>query len=144
VVDGFSGHVDLLPTLLSLSGLPIPDGVEGVDLSPMLVGETTAQRTSEAGHGPGASGAPNSTLRDGVQDAVFIEIRGAVSIVTDRWKMGLYPHDGDGDLYDLAEDPFELINRYSDPALSSIREELTQRIREFSPVWPPAFSVGGE
>lgn len=141
VVEGFSGHVDLMPTLLSLSGLPIPEGVEGVDLSPMLVGDVVPSAT---GGGPAdAEGSGPSGLQDSVQDQVFIEIRGAVSIVTDRWKMGLYPHDGDGDLYDLEEDPFELINRYSDPALRSVRDELTERILAFSPAWPPAFSVGG-
>jgi hypothetical protein len=55
--------------------------------------------------------------------------------------MGLYPHDGDGDIYDLDDDPFELINRFDDADYMGIRTELTERIRAFSPVWPPAFSV---
>ena len=78
-----------------------------------------------------------------VRDEVFIEVRGNVSIVTDRWKLGLYPHDGEGDLYDLDDDPFELINRYGDGDYADVREELSERIRGFSPVWPPEFSVVG-
>ena len=144
VVDGFSGHVDLLPTVLSLAGLPIPEGVEGTDLSPMLVGRSPAESDGDGVKASGDSGPLQPTLLDSFQDEVFIEIRGNVSIVTDRWKMGLYPHDGDGDLYDLADDPFELINLFDDPAFRSVREELTQRILEFSPVWPPGFSVAGE
>ena len=31
--------IDVMPTLLGLAGLPIPDTVEGVDLSPVLTGE---------------------------------------------------------------------------------------------------------
>lgn len=118
--DGFSAHVDLMPTILSLSGAPLPEAMEGRDLTALLT-------NSEAS----------------VQDEVFIEVRGNVSIVTDRWKLGLYPHDGEGDLYDLDDDPFELINRFEDGDYADVREELSERIREFSPEWPPAFSVVG-
>jgi arylsulfatase A-like enzyme len=115
--SGLTGHVDLMPTILSLVGAQPPDTIEGRDLTPVL------------------EGVPS------MQEEVFIEIRGNVSIVTDRWKMGLYPHDGDGDLYDLEDDPFELINRFDDDDYARVREELTERIRAFSPEWPPAFSV---
>ncbi len=119
-VDGFSAHVDLLPTLLSMIDAPVPDVLEGKDLSPMLRGEVGS-----------------------VQDHVFIEIRGNVSIVTDEWKMGLYPHDRDGDLYELAADRFELHNVFSDPAYEDTRAGLTERILAFSPRWPPAWHVRG-
>ena len=118
VRDGFTAHVDLMPTILSLAGAPLPEAMEGRDLTPVLEGT-----------------APS------VQDEVFIEIRGSTSIVTDRWKLGLYPHDGEGDLYDLEDDPYELINRFEDGDYGGVREELSERIREFSPEWPPAFSV---
>lgn len=119
-VHGFSAHVDVLPTMLSMIGAPVPDVLEGKDLSPMLRGE-----------------------KDSVQDHVFIEIRGNVSIVTDDWKMGLYPYDRDGDLYDLPADRFELHNVFSDPAYEATRTELTRRIMTFSPRWPPAWHVRG-
>ena len=140
-VDGFSGHVDLLPTLLSLAGIPVPDRAEGVDLTPMLMGEPSDESGSSGVLDPMETGRPSPMLSNAVQDEVFIEIRGNVSVVTDRWKLGLYPHDTEGDLYDLADDPYELINRYEDPALQGVREELTGKIMEFSPVWPPGFSV---
>jgi len=38
-LDTVLGHPDILPTLLGLMRLPIPDGVEGDDLSPVLRGE---------------------------------------------------------------------------------------------------------
>ena len=109
----------------------------------MLVGEPSAEKGVADLSASTLSGQDHNSPRESVQDAVFIEIRGNTSIVTDRWKMGLYPHDDEGDLYDLADDPFELINRYGDPAVRDVRESLTRRIIEFSPVWPPAFSVTG-
>ena len=118
VRDGFTAHVDLMPTILSLAGAPLPEAMEGRDLTPVLEGT-----------------APS------VQDEVFIEIRGSTSIVTDQWKLGLYPHDGEGDLYDLEDDPFELINRFEDGDYRGVRDDLSERIRAFAPVWPPAFSV---
>jgi len=143
VVEGLSGHVDLSPTIFSLAGLPSPPGLEEVDLSPRLVGEDEALgRVSGGGGGTGLAEAAGPRRRS-IQDQVFIEIRGNVSIITDRWKMGLYPHDGDGDLYDLAADPFELVNRFPDPSLRIVRDELRGRILAFSPTWPPAFSVVG-
>ncbi|MYA40988.1 MAG: sulfatase-like hydrolase/transferase [Gemmatimonadetes bacterium] len=120
VRDGFSAHVDLMPTILSLAGAPLPEAMEGRDLTALL-------EDAEAS----------------VQEEVFIEVRGNVSIVTDRWKLGLYPHDGEGDLYDTEDDPFELINRFEDGDYADVRAELSERIRDFSPVWPPTFSVVG-
>lgn len=111
VVDGFSGHVDVRPTLPCLAGFPMPTSVEGVDLTPMLAGEPLA---GDGVRDSGESVVPDRThpiLLDTVQDGVLIEIRGNVSVVTNCWKMGLYPHDTEGDSYDLVDDPFELINR---------------------------------
>ena len=38
--------IDIMPTLLSLSGVPIPDTVEGIDLSKVLRGETNKEPES--------------------------------------------------------------------------------------------------
>ncbi len=40
-----------------------------------------------------------------------------------------YMHDGtEGELYDLADDPLQRVNRFNDPALASIRAELHERL----------------
>jgi len=109
-LTGLSGHVDLMPTMLSLAGAPIPESLEGKDLTPMLTGQA-----------------------DSVQDAVFIEIRNDTSIVTEKWKMGINPADGLGDLYDRHADPDDLHNLYNDPRYAETREELTARLIKFNP-----------
>ena len=203
VRDGFSAHVDLMPTILSLAGAPLPEAMEGRDLTALLAARgqnppgiraamhprwtrrftcsrckdnitqchvdytfrpseaplcvapranssaipLSSRLTSPAPRRSRCSrGFIHGLLGDAeasVRDEVFIEVRGNASIVTDRWKLGLYPHDGEGDLYDLDDDPFELINRYGDGDYADVREELSERIRGFSPVWPPEFSVVG-
>ena len=56
-------------------------------------------------------------------------------IRTDRWKFIRYPH-GDGtpdrhlpELYDLAADPGELVNRAADPARAAARADLERRLQ---------------
>jgi len=106
----FSGHVDLLPTILDLTGTPAPAGLEGKSLVPVLFGQ-----------------------KDKVQDEVFIEIRGTTSIVTDRWKLGVNPKDQDGDLYDLEKDPHELTNLFGKPEAAETQTRLVERIMNFNP-----------
>lgn len=39
VVHGLTWHLDLLPTILSLAGVPVPSGLHGRDLTPVILGE---------------------------------------------------------------------------------------------------------
>jgi len=107
-VGGFASHVDFLPTLLSMLDLPVPAGVEGVDFSALLSGEV-----------------------ESVQDFVVLECRFNTSIISDRWKMGVYHLDDDGDLYDLRADPHELNNLYGTPEVADVQAELTRRLLDW-------------
>lgn len=117
-IEGFSGHVDLLPTILSLVSAPIPKAVEGTDLSPLLFG-----------------------TRQSVQDQVFIEIRNDTSIVTEDWKLSVNSGPWlptqwpirDGDLYDRKKDSTEQVNLYGSRAHAAIQRQLTDRILAFNP-----------
>jgi arylsulfatase A-like enzyme len=55
------------------------------------------------------------------------------TVVTDKYLYTEYQpgsqHDGtEGELYLLAEDPLQRVNRFSDPALASVRAELSERL----------------
>ncbi len=41
VVDGVVSHLDLLPTILGFAGAAVPDGLQGVDLGPVMRGRAT-------------------------------------------------------------------------------------------------------
>ena len=103
--DGFSSHVDLLPTLVSIAGGDVPDGVEGKDLTPALL--DASQK---------------------VNDFAVVECTLVTSIITDRWKIGFHHFNGDGDLYDLKNDPAELKNLFDDPAYAEIRNILAKQL----------------
>jgi arylsulfatase A-like enzyme len=94
--------VDLPPTLLDAAGLPVPDGMEGRSILPLLRGET-----------------------EGWPEEVFIQISEAQvgrAVRTHRWKYGVTAPGKDGwrdpaseqyveeYLYDLRADPYELTN----------------------------------
>ena len=110
-VAGMVSYVDVMPTFLSLAGVPVPRGVQGGPFTPALNGETFAGR-----------------------DAVLLEndlennrswVR---TIRTPRHHMNLYEPAGDGELYDLEEDPHELVNRWADRSFSEIRGHLSEEM----------------
>jgi arylsulfatase A-like enzyme len=129
--------VDVLPTLCELVGAEIPAGVQGRSLLPLLAGQAAPQpefssMVVELGYG----GVPYSDDErpplhfryDGPQ---FDELNsvtqsgGARMIRRGDHKL-IMDVDGNGELYDLRVDPAELQNRFLDPELAAVREELTR------------------
>lgn len=104
--------LDLHATFLSLAGIEVPDHVQGRDLTQLFT-------------------EPEITTTPGEQDpyfqVAFSELLGSAMVRTDRYKLVLCD-DGDGELYDLQEEPLEVHNHFGDPTLRDIREELTGRI----------------
>jgi len=45
VVEGLAWHLDILPTVLGLAGLPTPPGGQGIDLTPILAGDAELPKT---------------------------------------------------------------------------------------------------
>jgi hypothetical protein len=52
------------------------------------------------------------------------------TIVTERWKLAIFPTFGDGLLVDLEEDPYELRNLFGVPEYAEIQAELTGQLLE--------------
>ena len=125
VVTAFTEAIDLMPTLLDLVGLAAPRNCDGHSLVPFCAGETPAAWRDEvhwsydfrdiAGRGlERALGLPSPWCNLQV-------------VRTDRLKYvhfaGLPPV-----LFDLAEDPDELVNRAGDPAAAALRLEGAERL----------------
>lgn len=105
--------LDLAPTILELAGLPA--GGDGVSLVPALRDPDVVLRREVFLEGFGNLGSPPD----------FVPPWAAVR--TDRFKYVEYA-DGQRELYDLEQDPFELENRYSDPALAAETARLARAI----------------
>ncbi len=101
VIDDPVGTIDLMPTALAACGLPVPPQAEG-----------------------------RALLRD-PREWVLTEddmLRGCFAfrtLTTRRWRLTRDEIVSErGELYDLQEDPGEVVNRWNDPALRAVRSDL--------------------
>ncbi len=110
-------HIDLPATVLDYMGLSRPKVFEGVSLMPRARGEETQ---------PDA-GAFVEFGRYEIDHDGFGGFQPMRAIVTDRFKLALHLLDGD-EFYDLEKDPYECVNRISDPEYAQVRDALHDRI----------------
>lgn len=100
----FVDWLDLYATFFALAGIPLPDHAQGRDISRLLAA-------------PGEPG----------KEEAFSELLGSAMVRTRTHKLAL-GDDGSGELYELSEQPLEVHNRFDDPALREVREELAGRL----------------
>jgi len=99
--DRLVGLQDVMPTLLDLAGIEVPDSVQGLS----MVGEERRQHLfGEIGNGPSAT----RMVHDG------------------RHKLIYYPVGNRVQLFDVAEDPDELRDLSGAPECADLRRELEQ------------------
>lgn len=134
--DELVSIVDILPTVCELLGAPIPAGVQGRSLAPLL--ERASVQTDEFASIYAERGFGGLTYGADEMPALHFPLEGRrfdeLNTVTQsgRTKMlrrgdyKLLLHStGQGELYDLKSDPTEVDNRFDDPDLKTVREELT-------------------
>ena len=131
--ETLASHIDVLPTMLDLAGLPVPPALEGQSLVPLLRG------------GP-----------EDLQRPVFVEFH-RYELPADNWggftpmraivkgpyKLAINLLDTD-ELYDRGSDPDELHNRIEDPAYAAVRDALHEELidwqyRSYDPFRGPAW-----
>lgn len=121
--DACLGTPDIMPTLLSLLGLPAPDEVEGMDLSNAALGRPGPEPEAALMQNLGAC----AIFRDGY------EWRGARD---KRYTYAIYRKDGSEHLYDNIEDPFQMTNLAGDPArsgeVSRLKDFMRQKMAELN------------
>ena len=92
-------NVDVMPTVLDLLGLPIPESVQGRSLKPLFSGEPVTERPAFTETTPGGYQATPEMMK--------VRIR---AMRTPSWKLihTLGPETDKYELYDLVRDPKEL------------------------------------
>lgn len=105
--DALHSIVDLAPTFLNLSGLPIPRIMTGIDQSAVWFGE-------------------KNTVRDHIicehhHDPTTVHLK---TYVDERYKITVYYNHSYGELYDLEKDPAEIHNLWSDENYKDLKMEL--------------------
>jgi len=98
--------LDIYPTILSLTGIPPVDGLDGVSLAPVIYRQSNRVRKS-----------------------LFLAYKDLQrAIRDDRYKLIIYPNVGVTQLFDLENDPLEKSNLAGDPAYARRVEAMTEGI----------------
>jgi arylsulfatase A-like enzyme len=111
--DALVEMVDLAPTLLECTGMPIPVGMQGKSLFSLLTGKTTRHRDSIY-----------CEYFDSL--ALYNPPPMSVCVRTEQYKMAFYQNLGLGELYDLDKDPDETNNMWDSSAARATREMMMQ------------------
>ena len=128
VVDEPVSHVDLMPTLLEIAGLPQPAHLQGRSLVPLLEGRAGRQRD---GVGRPQDDAPVAVYTESMYPLVHYGWAPLRSLRTGTWKLIDAPRP---ELYDLAADPNEndnlvLKERRLYRRLKTELDEMVERIQ---------------
>jgi arylsulfatase A-like enzyme len=97
---------DIYPTVCELAQVPVPAGIDGRSLAPLLRGEVREVHPFVVGY-----------------------FRGVQRMIrTDRWKLICYPQAGRVQLFNLANDPQEIADLAGDSKHQAIIAELRERL----------------
>jgi arylsulfatase A-like enzyme len=141
VVEGTVSNIDILPTLLDMLQLPIPEAVEGRSFA-----KTLNDVTHEISERPIFSEATKPHTREPEGPSNWKNAYKCRGLWTADWKLQDCPHDGYRALYDRTRDPNENNNLLpaSDPKTQSIYEVLARRLAAWSASASPEDSTKDE
>ncbi|NLF40983.1 sulfatase-like hydrolase/transferase [bacterium] len=140
-------QVDILPTLLDYAGIPSPDGLQGRSMRPLLDGKTdrwkdevfaeicppdyrNPYRTFDAFMNEWREN--RETPGHLLQWTASFNVPGEfVKAVRTRTRKYVWYAHGEEELYDLANDPGETVNRADDPAYAADKQLLKLRLLEW-------------
>ena len=105
---------EILPSLLSLSGISIPDSIEGEDLSRLFNGEENVENRAALFMSVSPFGADDFKAYRGVRTARYTYVRDS---------------DGPWLLYDNRADPYQLHNLIDDPEHAETRAALESELQ---------------
>lgn len=110
--------IDIAPTILHLANVRPYQGIQGANLVRSSTGDVTHDRTCVY------------IEEDFPQAGLFAfpVPSQARTLITDRYRFTHYTGSGHGEIYDLANDPTESINRFHDPAYGALRRELSDQL----------------
>lgn len=110
-IDALVEMADLAPTLLDAAGIPVPEGVQGRSLTPLLTGAATRHRDSVYSEHYDSS-------------FLFDPPPMVTSIRTASHKLNVFHTLHTGELYDLEKDQGEFHNLWDDPNARDHKERM--------------------
>ena len=117
VVPSLCQQMDVGPTILELAGIPVPDTLEAISMLPALQGEPWPGR--------------DHVFAEQAKDGILTHAEFMTMVRTIDWKLVHFLDDPSGQLFDLANDPDELVNLWNDTNSLRIKQELLAVLREW-------------
>jgi arylsulfatase len=105
VSDEIVEAVDLFPTLCELTGLPIPNQLQGISLTPLL------QHDSRP-----------------VRDTALTENAYRKALATKEWRYVANTGEQSDELYNQIEDPWETLNLIDDPRYNEVARDMLRKL----------------
>ena len=105
-------NIDIAPTILSMAGVPVPQGMQGINLVDMLENKIPERQDFLYQHY--FSGSPHIPKEEGV--------------VTKRFKYMIFIEHHYEELYDIKNDPHETTNLAADPMYAPTLKSLRKRL----------------
>ena len=124
MVPGNFSQVDLVPTLLDLLGEEIPEHLDGANKTDVFQNPNSLRNNDVfiQWNGQGDRNLGTDQINR------FIEQPWRSVVTGDRWKLNLSPGDT-CELYDLYNDPYEMVNLYDQSINQSRVKEMTNKIQ---------------
>lgn len=117
-LDPLASSVDIMPTILELLGLPVPDTTRGTSLRALLQDDGVGE----------------------VHEAIYADSHGAVAVRTREWKW-IRRADGNQELYHLVDDPGERENvlAHHPKVAADLRRRLDETLHTANPDAPDPY-----
>lgn len=126
--------LDLFPTLTELAGLPRPDGLEGISLSPVL--QNPASSVKPAAYTQHPRPAYYDRTPSKTPQAMGVSVR-TDSVRYTEWRDWLTGNILDRELYAEADEPRETRNVLDQPTLSAAQQRAKELLHERFPLAKP-------
>ena len=113
--EGLVAIHDIMPTLLDLAGIAIPEGVDGRSLKPVLTGE-------------------GKVVRERLSLSVYFDTLAVHALREGPWKLIRYPYLDRTQLFNLTDDPHEMrdlaANEEHAPRIAAMMKTLASEMRD--------------
>ena len=120
VIDEPVGHVDLAPTFCAIAGIE-PEQMDG-EVLPTSADEAIQQgRETTTTEWASEHGSLNLSL-----ESLFHKDGWLIT----RYQPGSVYEGTEGELYQMREDPLQMMNRWNDPAFASVKSDLLAELSQ--------------
>lgn len=138
------GWHDIMPTVLGLAGLPVPDSVDGENLADLLRGGNPGNlRRVIHGECSHLNYARYGGYEAQDHKGNIMDESGSHYVTDGKWKLIWYPGSGREQLFHLETDYGELHDLSSDPACGEVLEELRRELMAELSGRPEGFVADG-